>query len=378
MPKSLLALCFLVLSAAPCLASGFRDFNAGISAADRGAPADAIASLTSALAAPDLPPNLRPVAYLARALAYAAQAKFDLAIVDYNQALALKSNWPEAVMDRCLTFGAMHAYDKAISDCTALVQLQPDNWRFRRFRVAIYYHQRNFEQMLSEYNSIVTARPDDVDLLDERAGVYQLMGQFDKAIYDASAAGVLVPKSFQPDQALGRIHFAEGNYLKAIESYDAAIAKAPYVAPSYLGKAQALWALGRFEEAADACRESLKRFATQPYAMMLLSVIEARLQSRVPSDILAPFAQAQLPPLETAFVQLYLGKLPPEVLLKLHGDDPGSGDDIQCPVSFHVGEWYLSQGDAGSAKRSFENAVKLCTPHSGNYVSAQLELNRVQ
>lgn len=378
MARFLLASFLLLWNAGAALAGGYRDFNAGIAAADRSDIDAAIRDLTGALAAQDLPAHLRPVAFLARANAYRAKAQFDAALSDYAQAVALKPNWTEAYLDRCSAEAAMKAYDKAVADCTQAVDLAPDNWLLRRARLAIYFHLRNFDYMAAEYSSIIGARPADSQLFIERAAIYQWQGQFDKAIADAAAAAALLPQSPMPDIVAARIYFAEGNFQKSIESFDAAIGKAPQLAAGYLGKAFALYELGRFAEATEASEESLQHFDSQPYAFLLLSMSQAQRHDAVPAYISARFAQAQLSSLQAALVQLYLGKVAPDALLKMKGDDPDSGEDVQCPIGFYLGEWYLGRGDVAEAKRNLQNAVTQCLPNSGEREMAQVELGRVQ
>lgn len=376
--RSLLALILLLLIGRAAFADGYSDFNAGVAAGDRDDHDGAIKHLSAALTEADLPDHLRPTAFLARALQYSIKQQYDLAMADFAQAAALKPLWPDIYFDRCLINGLQKIYDKALADCSTAIQLLPENWQLRHVRAGLYVVMKAYDNALYEYSAAIAARPRDPGLLIERGGLYQMRGEFDKALSDLGSAKALIPTSPEPEKAMARLYYAEGDFQKSVESDDAAIAKAPGDASAYGAKGQALWAMGKFDDAAAAYTITLQRFGVQPYAFIWLSLAQSRRHGGIPTEYAARFANVHMLPLPTAAVQLFLGKAAPETLLQLTGDDPESGGNIQCSASFYVGAWYEGQGDSNKARRLLQTAVELCDPNSGMRESAVVELGRLQ
>src|SRR5690348_1144955 len=95
MLRGLLAACALLCAATAARASAYDDFSIGIGAFGRGDADLAIASLTKAIAAGDLAPNLLPTAYLDRGICYLQHGLYDSAIADLQMAAKLDPKVPE-------------------------------------------------------------------------------------------------------------------------------------------------------------------------------------------------------------------------------------------------------------------------------------------
>lgn len=85
---SVMLLVFVAVSGGVAAAAAYDDFADGVAAYERGDAASAIGSLTKALDAPDLAPNLKVTAYLDRARSYLAIGSCAPAMTDANSAKA--------------------------------------------------------------------------------------------------------------------------------------------------------------------------------------------------------------------------------------------------------------------------------------------------
>lgn len=130
--KSLFASAVLltgIVSAA--LAGGYEDFNAGLAALRRGQNDAAIEVLTRALAADDLPADLRPVALLTRGRAYRANGHLDAAIADFAQAISLKPDFVDAYAGRGDAYDRAGRYTEALADLNVVMQQRPNSaWAY--------------------------------------------------------------------------------------------------------------------------------------------------------------------------------------------------------------------------------------------------------
>jgi lipoprotein NlpI len=358
-------------------ADGYRDFNLGAAASDRLDHDQAIAYLSSAITASDLPPHLRAAAYEARAEEYHEQKKYDLAIADYGAAIAAKPDWIDPYIGRCYAYDAKDVTDKAIADCTAAIAIQPENWRLRAYRIHLYYETKDFAAVVADYSRFIAARPDDGGLLVGRADALQLLGQFDKALADADAAHELAPKWSAPFAVKGRIYFARGDFPSSADAWDSAADRASNDAGAHLAYGQAEWAMGKFHRASSAFEDSLDANKDDRYAFLWLSISKSLESAKVPQDEIAHFSAMDLTEWPGSLVQLYLGKTAPDTLLAMKGPDPDSIDDYQCSVSFFVGEWYRMQGNLPLAKQELEAASNVCTANTSERQYALVALSQL-
>jgi lipoprotein NlpI len=127
-------------------AAAYDDFADGITAFERGDVQRAIVSLTAALDAPDLAPNLKVTAYLDRAKSYLASRQCALAAADINNAKS------------------QGADDRAVTGLTAAVQ----------------YCARDFRSADATYTKMISVEPS--------AGLYFIRGRTRWAIADFAGA----------------------------------------------------------------------------------------------------------------------------------------------------------------------------------------------
>ena len=64
-------------------------------------------------------------AYFNRGIAYYSKKEYDLAISDYDQAIALNSNFPDAYLKKGLAYFGKKDYDDAIAEYTKALELSP-------------------------------------------------------------------------------------------------------------------------------------------------------------------------------------------------------------------------------------------------------------
>jgi tetratricopeptide (TPR) repeat protein len=377
MTRSGLSFLLLLAFGTAALADGFRDFNAGVGAAQRDDHDTAIKLLTSALASADLPEHLRTPALLARGDEYLEKKQYDLAIADFTQAIAHDNSSISAYIDRCASYAYKDMIDKALADCSSAIALDPHNWRLREARNAIYLQQKNFDALVVEYSTFIAERPDDEEILLGRADMLQYAGQFDRAMVDAEHVRKLAPNWYQPYAKIAQIYFAEGKYQAAADSFDDVANRVPNDEYGYTMKGQALWAAGQFHDAARAFEKALDHGKPDPFAFLWLSMARAREGAKASGSYAEDFADVDKNSWPGKLVLLYLGKNTPDALVDLKGLEPGTIEDIQCSVGFFVGEWYVTQGKLPDAKRLLSTAVKACDFRTQLGQQAQVELGRL-
>jgi tetratricopeptide (TPR) repeat protein len=358
----------------PAFADGYHDFNAGVAAAQHYDSAHAVAFLTSALTAADLPAELRAPAYLARGEEYAETGKLDAAIADFSSAIQLKPNDPDGYLARARAYFVQDAFDKAIADSTVAVQMEPKNWRYRLQRFDYYMAVPDWKDAISDYSEFIAARHPDASLLLGRADYYRAELDFDKALADERAAIELQPTAHAYGE-LANTYIRMNDFKDAIDSANSAIDKDSDNVEWYTLRGGAQWAMADYAAAADSFEDALSRHPHTGYAFMWLSIVLARQNEKVPDKIVAPFSDTRAVTWVEKLVLIYLGKGDPKALVDVAMKTRKAERGQRCGVGFFVGEWFQMQGDSTNAKATFQEASEdLCKddPYQNHLLSIDL------
>jgi len=163
--------------------------------------------------------------YRCRGSAYAFTGKYELALADLTKAIELYPRYTDAFMDRGMTYRSMGKYDLAINDYDRALTLSPHDVRIYLAKSETYISMGNDEAAAAE----LTKAPDlgnSAENFVKRAWIYNELGEYEKAIADASKAieidrvcdRAYAERAYAYD-ALRRHNEALVDYTKAIELY---------------------------------------------------------------------------------------------------------------------------------------------------------------
>jgi tetratricopeptide (TPR) repeat protein len=100
-------------------------------------------------------------AYNNRADGYLGKAKWDLAIADANQSVALKPANPNALNNRCMAYIGKKLFDPAIADCSKAIALSPGNGHYYRNRATAEQKKGQNAKALADYRLAIQIDPKD-------------------------------------------------------------------------------------------------------------------------------------------------------------------------------------------------------------------------
>jgi lipoprotein NlpI len=149
----------LVLSATGAMAGGYDDFASGLSAVNRGDSDQAIAFLTSALAAGDLNANLVPVAYLERARAHFEKDDCAAAVADAGAALKMKPVYFEALLLRANAERCAGNDADAIADFAAVIAIRPVDEAYWQ-RAFARWNLGDFQNAADDFSTAASKSPE--------------------------------------------------------------------------------------------------------------------------------------------------------------------------------------------------------------------------
>ena len=215
----------------------------------------------------------------------------DTALQNWEQAIALKPDWPEAYYACGNVLVELRRYGDAIASFDKAIALKPDyspayNSRgnalqaLRRFDEAVetydnaiafkadyaaaYSNRGNalqslnrFEEAIESYGKAIALRPDYCDAYNNRGVSLRRLGRFDEACQDFESAIALLPDHAGLHNNRGNALVALGRFEDAIESYDTAIALSPHYPDVYDNRGVALKELKRFDEAMESFGKAL-------------------------------------------------------------------------------------------------------------------------
>lgn len=141
----------------------------------------------------------RVISYLSRGLAHSYKENYDRAIIDYNKAIQLDSNPTSADVEQTKT--DVNKSDENGTDFHALVQANPEPW-FDWFsrgaaydkRGVAYLKKEDYDRAIADFTMFIQLNPNLADAYDHRGTAYGQKGELDRAIADFDRAIQLNPR----------------------------------------------------------------------------------------------------------------------------------------------------------------------------------------
>ena len=195
------------------------------------------------------------IVYNNRGVAYAAQAKFDAAIQDYDRAIELNFELTDAYINLGSAYGDKGEFDKAIQVYNTVIEkvIEKDSED-----AMIYYNLGNvyrlkgeFDAAILHYGKAIALDPEKVEAYNNRGTTYGIKHEFDSAIQDFNIAIELNPELTDTYGNLGNVYRLKGEFDAAILHYGKVIALDPEDAKAYNFRGLAYGAKGEFDAAIE-------------------------------------------------------------------------------------------------------------------------------
>jgi len=134
------------------------------------------------------------VAFLAGEKHY-REENFDEAITEYNRALSLKADYPEAFVSRGNARRRKGEYDRAIDDYSRALRINSSDADVYNYRGFAYTQKGDFNRAIADYSQAIRHRADYTDAFFNRAYAYGKQGKWDEAIEDYTQVIKLEPSN---------------------------------------------------------------------------------------------------------------------------------------------------------------------------------------
>ena len=186
---------------------------------------DRFAACTRVIEDQATPPPVRAIAYRNRGNAYASKALYDLAILDFDEALKIAPQDLPARFSRGRALNLRGQYDRAIVDLTELLRLNPQGERGYNERGLAYLRKGDLDQALADFDSALKINPHLPYARNNRALILARQGKLDLAVAEYNEALRLDPDYLMAYSNRGRAYEEMGQFEQALADYKTAADK---------------------------------------------------------------------------------------------------------------------------------------------------------
>ncbi|MBI4853045.1 MAG: tetratricopeptide repeat protein [Acidobacteria bacterium] len=171
-----------------------------------------------------------PEEYFARATESFSKGDFDIAILDYDEAIRKKPDYAEAFLERgnvymakAATFFNKDDRMKGFADFREAIKLKPNNVEAYFNLGVAYYRLDNFDDAIEAFSQVIRIQPNYFDAYNNRAYAYRKKGNLDQALGDFTEAIKINPEFSEAILNRGLIYKGKGDKEKAIEDFKAVV-----------------------------------------------------------------------------------------------------------------------------------------------------------
>lgn len=404
---SLLMLCLL---ASPSVAQTAREFaREGFAAKDRKQFPLAIQLFSEAIKQGQSTPEQRGLILYGRGVSYDALGLRDLALGDFDAAIALLPDFPNSYVYRALAWSDRREFDKARDDLLQALRLNPTSALIHNNLGSVYERKgevdraiesygeairldpkaaqafynrahafiakQDYRAAISDYDQAIDLQRDFADAYSNRGGMYLLLGDTDKAIGDFDEAIRLkgTDPIFWSNRASA--YMTMGRYKDALADFDRAQTIDPGNAATYLGRGRARLYSDEIAGAIEDLRVAARLRPTNAFPAIWMHIARIHQGNPVREELERNAARVDRSQWPAQVLDFYLGKLDMDRVREDAGGGVGAeGERRLCEADFFVGE-FLSHGQQkADGRRLLRTVVDRCRPVDIIFAAAQAEL----
>ena len=267
------------------------------------------------------------VAYTNRGNSYRKKGEYDLAIPDYDKAIALNPKYADAYSGRGAVYRNRGEYDRAITDLGKAISLNPKNSTAYNSRGLAYDSTGDRDRAIADYDKAISLDPKFAEAYGNRGSAHVKKGDYDPAIadldqainldpelltaysnrgfayikkrdYDRAIADLiktinLDPRLRVPHNNLGFAYASKGDYDRAIAEYNTAISLDPKYGAAYYNRGEAYEKKGQSEKALADLRQAIANMLSTDSESSKAQKLVAGIEQRI-ADAAAAAAKAKL------------------------------------------------------------------------------------
>ncbi len=192
--------------------------------------------------------------------------RFDLALAEFDQAVALKPDYAEAYNGRAIALANLGRMDEALAAVGRAIAVKPDYAEACSNQGLILSELRRFDDALASFDRALALKPDDARLHNNRGTALQELKRLDEALAGFEAAVALQPDYAQAHYNCGLVLHDLNRLDESLARFDKAIALFPDYVQAHHNRGAVLQDLNRLGEAILAYDKALALMPGYPEA----------------------------------------------------------------------------------------------------------------
>ena len=203
-------------------------------------------------------------AYNNRGMAHRNNGNYDLAIQDFDQAIALRPAYAQAYNSRGFVYSYRANYDLAISDLNKAIELEPGYAEAYNNRGISYGRKGELDRAIGDFNMAIKLNSRDARAYSNRGLAYLAKGDYKRAIRDFDQAIAINPASAPAYNNLAWILATHKDSkvrdgARAVQLAEKACELTGYKDPTNLDTLAAAYAqLGQFDKAVETAKKAMQ------------------------------------------------------------------------------------------------------------------------
>ncbi len=202
------------------------------------------------------------------------------ALADFNQALDLNPDDPDALRGRASVQFKRKEYESAVADATRAIELNDKDYKSYQIRGFARTSLKDFPSALSDLDEAISLNSRDSETFAGRGTVRVIQGDLDGAQSDLATAIQLNPTNRMAMLSLGFIKKKRGDLEGALAAYTNAAAIGPPYPEVYVGIGHLQYDLHQDAAALQNLHKALELDPRQNYARFCIWLTRARLGER--------------------------------------------------------------------------------------------------
>ena len=200
------------------------------------------------------PQKARP--YVNRGQAYQKKGRINLALTDYNKAIAIKSTYAEAFNNRAMVYQDSGSLDMALADYNKAVEINPKYAEAYVNRGIAYAKKGEAGLAFADFAKALEVLPDCAEAYVNRGTLYAKEGNLDLALADYNKAIDSNPYLVKPRFNRGLAFQNKGSLGLALIDYSKAIQLDPGYTDAYINRAWVNFVSRQYDKAWDDVRKA--------------------------------------------------------------------------------------------------------------------------
>jgi len=163
-----------------------------------------------------------PAPYVSLGRLHSSLAKHDLALQEFQKALAINPRDSEAIKGMAGAYVRMGRIQDAEDSYKRAIALKPDYWDGYNMLGFFYYNQKRYAEAISQFQHVIQLTPDNAAAHSNLGGQFQNIGDYQHAEEEFKKSIALVP-SYAAYANLGSLYETQKRYSESAEMTEKAL-----------------------------------------------------------------------------------------------------------------------------------------------------------